>query len=211
MKYSFKLANKIRTKLLLYIDEEIRTKANNILFLNQIKDNSTSIYEIRTKEESFSNSQVYDISSFNRNSIPEISLNNYCKFESHLTACSSSKIQSQNSIIENSKNNDFHSKKQKYFYHSNKKKPNKTLFKASVKNKKENSKEYLKNLCQNLINKSELNKYYQSNSKIRKKTRIYIESPKKKHLKRYSEKRKILKPPSINASSFKILLFACDY
>ena len=210
MKYSIKLANKIRTKLLLFIDKEIRTKADNIYYLNEIKDNNSSICEIRTKEESFSSTQPYNTSDFNRNSVPELPLYKFSKFESRLTACSSSQFQFKDSIKETSISNDFYSKNRKHYFQNNKKQTNKILLKKIIKSKKEKSKDYLKNLCRNLINRSKSNKYYQSNSKILKKTKTYTKSPQKKRLKRYSGN-KLLKQPSINVSSFKILLFACDY
>ena len=43
MKYSFKLANKIRTKLLLFVDEEMRKKINIIHSLNKTKVNYTQL------------------------------------------------------------------------------------------------------------------------------------------------------------------------
>ena len=61
MKYSFKLANKIRTKILLFIDEEIRTKENNNLCLNKARNNFSRIYKIINQKESFSYSQKDDI------------------------------------------------------------------------------------------------------------------------------------------------------
>ena len=122
-----------------------------------------------------------------------------------------SKFNSQKIIIEDAKNNVIYSKNQKYFYHSSKKQNNKIPLKKIIKNKKRKSKEYLRNLCKNLINKSKLFKYYRSNTIIPKKPKINAESLKSKRFKKHIEKKTLLEQSSNNINSFKIILFACDY
>ena len=204
MKYSFKLANKIRTKLLLFIDEELRTKENSILLLNKIKDNFNPIDEIIiTQEESFSNVQKKDIVDFNKinnlNSSPKLLLNAYCNFRSRLKSTIKSKIQSQKIVIENLNNNHICLKKQNYFYQSYKKQTIKKQFKK-VKDKQSNPKEYLKYLYRSLSNRLKSKKH-----------KTYEKSPKSKELKKNIIKKKAFGQSSTDDNSFKIILFACDY
>ena len=215
MKYSFKLANKIRTKLLLFTDKEIRTQANNILPLNKEKDNHHPLWEIKTQEESFSNIQKDDVSNFNKTpylySSPKLLLNAYHIFQNQLKPNISSRFHSPNKIIKNSRNNDiFISNNKKYIYQSYKNKCSELLL-TKVVNRKRKSKEYLKILCSNLINKSKLNKYYLSNLNVPKQPIIYEKSPKLKSSNKNIEKRKTVKHQHNKVNSFKIMLFACDY
>ena len=213
MEYSFKLANKIRTKLLLFTDKEIRTQANSILSLNKVMDNYP-VWEIKTQEESFSNTQKDDVSHFNKTpylySSPKILLNVYHIFQNQLKPNISSRFHSPNKIIENSKINDIFSKNKKNIYQSYKNQCSEILF-SNVVNKKRKPKEYLKILCSSLINKSKLNKYYLSNLNVPKKPIIYEKSPKLKPSNKNIEKRKTIQHQHNKVNSFKIMLFACDY
>ena len=216
MRYSLRLANKIRTKLLLFVDEEMRAKANNNPSKNKTKKKFNPIGEIKTDEETFSNTQEDNIIYFhkmtNLNPSPKSLLNTYCKLRNKIEQpiiCS--KFKSENSVRENPKNNDISSNNSKYLYQSYKKKTNKLTFKKINKNKKRKSKEYLKNLCKNLINKSKLNKYRHSNTTIPKKMDIYVKSPKSKRLNKKIEKNKTLDQSSNNIDSFQIILFVCGY
>ena len=215
MKYSFKLANKIRTRLLLFIDEEMRAKTSNIISVNKNKNNYNSICEIRTYEESFSSAKKDDISYFNKNNntnhSPKFQFNTYNTFRSHLNTNISPEYQTQKNSIEDIKNSGSCSKNKKYFYQSYKKQNNKMIFKKNIKNAKQKPKEYLKNLCKNLIIKSEFDKYYKYYSYATKKSKIYVKSPKSKPLKKNVEKREELDQSSNNIGSFKIILFTCDY
>ena len=210
--YSFKLANKIRTKLLLFVDEEIRTKANNILSLNKMKDNNGSICEIRTKEELFSSiqkNQVLDINKNNNlNSSPELQFKAYSKFQRKIKANIDSKFKTQKSIIDESKNNEIYYKNQKYCKHINKRQASQILYRKVIKDKRQNPKEYLKKLCGSLINRSALNRYY-SKVKIPKKSKI-TKSPKSKKLTKKIENKKEPNQPLNNIDSFRIILFALD-
>ena len=214
MKYSFNLANKIRTKLLLFTDEEMRSKKSNISSLSKIKDNYNTFGEINTQEVSFSNTQKDDILYFNKksnlDSSPKFLLNTYCKCRSQIEPIINSEFKKHKSIIENPKSNGIYLKNQKYLYKSHKKQNNKMIFSKAIKHKKQRAKEYLNNLCKNLINKSQFNGYYHSNSNIPKKPKISIKSPKSKQLKKNVEKKKELEQSSNNICSFKIILFACD-
>ena len=214
MKCSFKLANKIRTKLLLFIDEEIRKKANNIS-LNKTEDNYNLICKIKTQEESFSNNKEDNILYFNKidylNSPSKLLLSNYYKFRTKMKTRISYKFQSPKNIIEDLKNNDIYSKDKKHFYKSHECQIINISLNKVNKNKKLKPKEYLKFLCRNFIKKSGLDKYYQSNSKIPRKAKISSKSPKLKQFEKNIEKRKTVKQKSNNINSFKIILFACDY
>ena len=53
MRYSLRLANKIRTKLLLFVDEEMRAKANNNPSKNKTKKKFNPIGEIKTDVKHF--------------------------------------------------------------------------------------------------------------------------------------------------------------
>ena len=221
MKYSFKLANKIRTKLLLFIDEEIRTKVNNASSSNKSKENFNSICEIKTQEESFSHIQKETFSYIQENNIfhlnttkihnffMETQFNTFCKLKSHLESRNNFKYRTQKTI-EESKNNDVYSKNKKRFYQTYKKNTTKKSIKKFIKNKKRNAKEYLKNLCRDLTNKLEFSKYFNSDSKIQKKSKIYGKSPRSKQLKKDIEKKETLNQ-SNSIDSFKIILIACDY
>ena len=204
MKYCFSLANKVRTKLLLFTDKEMRTKPNNIIFVNKNKDNTSSICEIKTQVESFSNIREHGFLFSNKtnslNSFPTLKLNAYSKFKSQKKPNINSKFQSSKNLLVDLKISDVFSKNQKYFNQNYKKQNKKMTFNKCNKNKKRNSKEYLKKLCRNLVNKPKLNKYYHSKPKIPKK------SIKSKELKKNVENKKLLN----NIGSFKIILFACD-
>ena len=150
MKYSFKLANKIRTKLLLFVDEEMRKKINIIHSLNKTKDNYNPIGEIITQEESFSHIQKETFSYIQENNIfhlnttkihnffMETQFNTFCKLKSHLESRNNFKYRTQKTI-EESKNNDVYSKNKKRFYQTYKKNTTKKSIKKFIKNKKRNS------------------------------------------------------------------------
>ena len=211
MEYSSKLANKIRTKLLLFIDKEIRTKPNNILYLNKTKNNNGSICQIKTKEELFSSTQkklgTNRIS--NLNSSPELQFKACCKFRRQIKVNIESKFKQQKSNIEDSKNNETYSKNQKYFSDDNKRKASQIFLKKIVKHNRPNSKEYLKKLCKNLINRPTSNKYY-FKSKISKKATVYSKSPKSKKIPKNIELKKEPNQSLNNIGSFRIILFALD-
>ena len=214
MNYSFKLANQIRTKLLLFIDEEMRIKINTSHYSNKINKNFYSICEIRTQEESFSNTQDDVIIHLNkikvRNSFSELQLKTHYKFQSHLKSKTGLKYHKQKTITDSPKNSDINSKNKKCFYQKNKKQIKRPL-KTIIKNKKRNAKEYLKNLYLNLLNNTGLRKYYHSNLQTSKNLNIYKKSPKLKKLKKNYVKRKALRQSPIDVYSFNIKLIPCDY
>ena len=217
MSYSYTLANKIRTNLLLFIDREIRTKISN---KNKIQNYYNNNLQTVNEEYIYSNNQKNPL-----NNHPQIPKINIIKVDSQVKTpciekyCSQAiektlpklSLQKQPKPIHSSFENIYVELGNKKYKRKNEHKLSSAMIYLKDASYKKSSKIYLTDLCNSLISKTVLRKNVSTKkAQIIKKKKVTKPIKKQKKIYKMSENncnKNILRQSSSSIDSIKLIVF----
>ena len=183
MNNNYLRANKIRMNLLLFIDKEMRNKIPNVSEFNNFN------YEIQFEEIFSSDGKIL-------------------KYDNLTENCSNKENQNKNvvkNITNDNKNFNVSFKDIKYKYQSNKKCSSTLLFINTEKISKNNSKKYLKCLCNDLLilRKKQSKEIISFRSSTKKKQKIFSSKKTSKEFKIKTGEKRVIPESSTLVTAFR--------